>query len=203
MLTLKTEPRDLAFSSGELNKFRSTGKIPANVYSKDLAPTAVFFNQIEFEKIFSAEGKVFEIMLDGNKILINAKEIQLNPVSKDILHVDFVKLNKGEITDVLVPVMTKNSAIGEKSGGLISIHQEKIKVSGIPSKIPSHLEVDISNLEINHSILIKDIVLLKGITIHESEDFETTIISCHPPRHQPTDVETKKDEVEPELVSES
>lgn len=181
MLTLSTEPRDINLSKGELNRLRKEGKIPACLYGQGMKNEDFFINKVEFEKVFNKEGKIFETEVAGKKHLTNAKEIQLSSVSHDLVHISFVKLKKGEKTTVLIPVQTIGQAAGEKNGGNVMITFEKIKVDGVPSKMPSHIEIDLTNLEIDQSIHLGDIKLPEGITLNEAEDPEQDVVSCTRP----------------------
>lgn len=198
MLTLKTQPREANLSKGELNKLRKDGKVPACLYGAGLKNENFFIDKIDFEKIFAEEGKIFETEVGGKKHLTNAKEIQLSSVAHDLVHVSFVKLRKGETTTVLIPVQLVGDAPGEKDGGNVVVTHEHIKVDGIPSKIPSHLEVDISALNMEETIHINEIKLPEGIVIHESEDPERGVVICH----RPSQSESDEEETEPELIGE-
>lgn len=178
MLILKTMPRETNLSKGELNKMRKEGRIPACLYGSKTENTNLLLNTIDFEKVFATEGKVFQIEVGKRKVLINAKEIQREPVNNNITHISFVELVKGETTSVIVPLHTTGEAIGEKSGGNVVITHEKIKIDGVPSKIPSFLEIDVTNLNLNETLHAKDIKLPKGIVLHSSENPDQGVASC-------------------------
>lgn len=181
MLVLKTQPREIGLSKGELNKLRKQGKVPACLYGAGVKNENFFIDKVEYEKIFAKEGKIFETEVAGKKHLTNAKEVQISPVMHDLVHVSFVKLRKGEKTTVVIPVQTLGTAPGEDDGGNVAIVYEKVKIDGVPSKIPSYFDVDISDLQAGGSIQLKDIKLPEGIELHETEDPEQTVVNCNRP----------------------
>lgn len=193
MLFLKTKERSEGFSKGELNKFRSRGMVPACIYGGGKDSRNVFVNSIEFKKVFSKEGKVFQLELGNEKLTINTKEIQRSPIKGTIIHISFLELKKGDKTTVSLPIKATGSAAGEKEGGLIQISYGFVKVDGVPSKIPSDIEVNVESLGLNDILCLKDIRLPEGITLGQDEDPMQTVITCkQPTQHAPEDLEEKE-----------
>lgn len=83
-----------------------------------------------------------------------------------MLHCDFMEMSDTKEAKVSLAVKLKGQAAGIKAGGILSQPLRKLRVRGLPSALPEHLEVDITNLEINHSIHVSDLQF-PGITIAE------------------------------------
>ncbi len=179
MTTLKTETRELGLSSGDLNKFRKQGRIPAVVYGKDLSPSkSVWVNQIDFMKAYHDTGKIMEMSVDGKTEMVNAKVIDRGPMGT-LMHINFHQLKRGQKTMVKVPLHADGEAKGVKNGGILSWSHETIQIEGVPKDIPESIHVDISALEIGATLHASEIKLPKGLTL--VDDAEMAILSIQAP----------------------
>lgn len=178
---LSAESRDLSYTKGELNKLRKIGKVPAVLFGKGMKSLPLFVNLIEFRKAAS-HGKIFELKAGEKKHLINAKNIQTNAIGNVVLHIDFLKLSRNVETTVNVPVVLKGEAKGLKAGGLIQIIEENIEVTGIPKNIPESIIIDVTDLDVNESIIAEEIKLGAGIKLEVAPD--KTIVTCSMPKVQ-------------------
>lgn len=119
--------------------------------------------------IFTPELNGVEIEMGGKKVLAMVKDKQFHPVTDDILHVDFVELNENEEAAADLTLRLVGQAIGVRKGGKLSQNLRKVRVSGLPAKIPGHLELNIADLDINKSIHVSDLSF-EGLTVLENED---------------------------------
>lgn len=179
MTTLKTETRELGLSSGELNRFRKQGRIPAVVYGKGLSESkSVWVNQVDFMKVYHETGKIMEMSVDGKTEMVNAKVLDRGPMGS-LMHVNFHQLKRGQKTMVRVPLHSEGEAKGVKDGGILSWSHETIQLEGVPKDIPESITIDISALEIGGVIHASDIKLAKGLTL--MDEGEMTILSIQAP----------------------
>lgn len=116
--------------------------------------------------VFTPESYRIELDIDGEKRMALLHDKQFHPVSDAILHCDFMEMSDTKEAKVSLAVKLKGQAAGIKAGGILSQPLRKLRVRGLPSALPEHLEVDITNLEINHSIHVSDLKF-PGITIAE------------------------------------
>ena len=116
--------------------------------------------------VFTPEAYRIELDIDGEKRMAMLHEKQFHPVSDAILHCDFMEMSENKEAKVSLAVKLKGQAAGIKAGGILSQPMRKVRVKGLPSALPEHLEVDITNLELNHSIHVSDLDF-PGITIAE------------------------------------
>jgi large subunit ribosomal protein L25 len=177
---LEVKNRELGFSKGELNKWRKKGIVPAILFGKGIESIPLFVDLLKFQKAFKEHGKIFEIQLGSEKHLINAKKFTKNALGNTVLHIDFYKLKKGQKTTVEIPVHTIGDAIGEKEGGIISLTMNTIKVTAVPSKVPEHIDVDVTELAIGDVIHVKDLPKIADVEF-EAED-DATVVSCAAPK---------------------
>jgi large subunit ribosomal protein L25 len=108
------------------------------------------------------------------------KELQIDPVSRKFLHVDFCEIDMEHAITVDVPIHFKGEAIGIDNGGDLHHIRREIKVSCLFTVLPEFVEVDISGLGIGDSIKVQDIKLPDGVNVLDPHD--TIIASVTAPR---------------------
>ena len=167
---------------------RRTNLIPGVVYGGGKEPTAISIDRKSFERIsrlHRGATVIFHLnVMEGTKKLRDysaiTKEMQFNPVSDDILHIDFHRISLTEKIQVEVSVVPKGDAIGVKQdGGSLDQHIWKLDVICLPTEIPHHIEVEVSHLKIDDKIFVKELKLPAGVTTkHDPEDI---VVSVAPP----------------------
>lgn len=110
-----------------------------------------------------------EIELDGKKVLAMVQEKQFHPVTDEILHVDFVELDEKAEATASLSVRLVGQPIGVRKGGKLSHTLRKLRVSGLPGKLPGHIDLDIAELDINNSIHVSD-MNVDGLTFLDNEE---------------------------------
>ncbi|HRT52934.1 MAG TPA: 50S ribosomal protein L25, partial [Flavobacteriales bacterium] len=109
---------------------------------------------------------VYAFLIEGDKRMALLHEKQFHPVTDAIIHCDFVEMSENKEARVSLAVKLKGQSVGVKKGGILSQPLRKVRVKGLPGSLPESLEVDITNLELNHSIHVSDLKF-PGITIAE------------------------------------
>lgn len=167
----------------DLNKFRREGFIPAVIYGEGQIGTNILLKNIDFLKQYKksiGEAAVFELNLEGKKINVFIKDKQIHPVSRELVHIDFVELHQGKPVTLSVPIHYIGVAKGTKEGGLLELLHRKMEISCLPKDIPEEIEIDVSNLGIGESIHFRDIQLAENITSSMSDI--TTLAAVRAPK---------------------
>jgi large subunit ribosomal protein L25 len=166
--TLPASVRDRA-GKGVARALRREGKIPAVVYSKkgEAMSLVMPLKEVTLEyKRGRFRSRLIEIKLDNNQtIQALPKELQFHPVTDVIEHVDFMRVEKGTAIRVQVPVhcIGQDKSVGIKRGGVLNIVRHEIEFTCLPEAIPTHIEVNVQDMDIGHSIHIGDIKLPAGV----------------------------------------
>lgn len=182
-LTLNVTPR--TETGKALEELRTNGFIPAVLYGREVAPTMLTINYLDFSRAFKSAGEstLVELSVGGKKsVNVLIHEVTTHPVSGRFVHVDFYQVNmKEEIeTDIPLEFVGESAAVKALSGVLVR-SLEEVKVKCLPSDLPHALSVDLSKLAtFDDAIKIKDIVLPKGVEM--LDDVETVIATVAPPR---------------------
>ena len=185
--------------------------VPAIVYGgKKKGPTVIKVNRGAYEHVMryhQGQSVVFHLnVMEGEKKLRDyaaiVKEEQHDPVSDDLVHIDFHRISLTEELEVKVPVVTKGEAAGVKNdGGSLDHTIWELDVICLPTNIPEKVTIDVTELEIGDAIHIKDIVLPEGVKTNH--DPEAVLVSVVPPMKEvEVPAEGEDVDIEPEVIKE-
>jgi len=190
---------------GPARASRRDGKIPGVVYGHGQPAVSVTVDQKEFiNAIRHVEGGNMIVALkltNGEKTAL-VREVQLDPISHDIIHLDFQEVSLTETVRVQVAVHFTGLAIGVKDGGgILETIARQVEVECLATAIPNFLEADVSALEVGDSLHASDLKLPEGVTLLTEAD--QTIATCVPPTvyEAPVAAEAAPAATEPELVA--
>ncbi len=180
LLKLKAKLREFA-GDGPARVLRRKGDIPAVLYGPGKDTVLLSVSTKELEDILK-KAKVGQVLLSieiQNGALHSRtamiKELQIHPVSRKFLHVDFYEISMDRKIKVKIPVVTKGVAKGIDFGGMLQVIKREIEVLCLPVGIPESIEVNITELNIGDSIHVKDLVLPQGVEI--PADVNYTIVT--------------------------
>ncbi len=169
---------------GVARKLRAAGRVPAVVYGHAREPQALSLPTRELEKLLGsiATGStVVELTLGGATTKTLIREVQRHPFKKQILHVDFQELGAGEKVTVEIPLVFVGTPEGVRlSGALLEQILHSIEVLVDPANIPNHIDVDVTNLAMGHSLHVRELVLPAGLEVLSDED--ATVCAVVAPR---------------------
>lgn len=176
---LKVDSR-LKHGTSLSKKLRSQGRIPAVFYGKDILKH-YSVDDSKFRALMRSSGgtlSLIELQDDsGDKELALLKDIQIDSVKDNILHLDFVQVTRGQTLETKIPLELVGESIGVKSmGGILEFHQSEILVRCRPSQLPKGLELDISGLDLGDSLQIRNLPVIEGVEY--VADSESNIVTC-------------------------
>jgi large subunit ribosomal protein L25 len=190
---------------GVARKLRAAGRIPGVIYGHAREAAPLSLNARDLDKLLSgisAGSTVVELTLGGSTTKTLIREIQRHPFKKQIMHVDFQELVAGEKVTVDVPLVFVGIPEGVRlSGALLEQIMHSIEVFADPTKIPNHIDVDVSHLAMGHSLHVRDLVLPEGIEVLSDED--ATMCAVIAPRAvvEAVAAEGAEGVAEPELIT--
>ena len=150
----------------EANRLRASGKIPAVFYGpaksgKAKDAVAVSVDPKAVMRILhsdSGANTLINLKLDGSETRVMLREYQLDPVTHHLLHADFYELAMDKAITVTVPVQVNGEAKGVKQqGGLLDFVTREIEVECLPTDIPEHIEIDVTELMMHQAIRVRDL----------------------------------------------
>jgi large subunit ribosomal protein L25 len=154
---------------GGAREVRREGRIPGIVYGGKEEPQNIALESKAVSKQIQTghfQSTIFMLDVDGHKIRVIPRGVQLDPVRDFPIHVDFMRLAKDALVTVDVPVHFLNDVAspGLKRGGVLNIVRHDIPVRCPADKIPESFEIDLTGLEIGDSIHISAVKMPEGVT---------------------------------------
>lgn len=189
---------------GAARKVRQAGDVPGVIYGHGREPMSLTVNGRELTKILSSvsSSTVIDLALDGATTKTLVREVQRHPFKKQIMHVDFQELVAGEKITVDVPLRFIGVPEGVRLGGGVmeeTLHALTIFVD--PANIPDHIDVDVSKLQLGHSIHVRDLALPEGVEPQHDEDQTLCVLAAPRAVVEAVAAETvEPGAVEPELI---
>ena len=156
-------------------RLRAAGKVPAVVYGGHREPVAI---EVDLKTITDFINKsdhgvrsIFLLKMAGSDQQRHTmiKDIQINPISRKMTHIDFVRVVMDEKVRVAVPIHLNGQSIGVKEGGLLDWQIRELHVECLPGQIPDKIEVDIASLGVHHYIRVSDLKL-EGLRVFDDRD---------------------------------
>ena len=165
---------------GISRQLRSADMVPGVVYGKGMDPMAISIKYRELQAAMAGEGgqnNLITLVGGGNldQCMAIIVDLQRDTLKGTYRHVDLHRINMNETLRVTVPIVLKGAAIGVKEGGLLDLAHHELHVECLPGSIPDHIEIDITDLAMAHSIHVSDIVVPEGVKILDNP--KTPIVS--------------------------
>ncbi|MBE2249188.1 MAG: 50S ribosomal protein L25/general stress protein Ctc [Myxococcus sp.] len=185
-MSLETRPLNAKIRTGAGKGFarrtRAAGLVPAVVYGPHLEkPLNIAVDAKETKAAIRTPkhmNTVLGLNVDGKQITVLLKEFQLDPVSKELLHVDFIDVRENEQVKVKIPLVLVGKAEGVTNGGILSQIRRDLEVWSLPGAIPEKIEADVTALKIASSLHINEVKLPAGVTVKSSHNFTIAVVTA-------------------------
>lgn len=188
------------FRKSVLHQLRKQGNIPSVVYGKHEESKSIAVKNVDLIKIIKEVGRNGIISLDvnGHSQDVILEDYQYNPINHEVLHADFLHINMSTEIHAHVHVTLNGNPKGVEEGGVLQQSLHELSITAKPKEIPETIEVDISNIQVNHAIKISDIRKnYSNITInHEDEEVIVTLLA--PRMENEINEDEQQDETSPE-----
>ena len=137
-----------------LKAMRNNGEIPAVLYGGEKVTHFAVTQDAVRKLVYTPEIYAVELTIDGNKTMAVVKDIQFQPVTDEIVHMDFLEVSNNKAIVMEVPVVLEGHAEGVKAGGKLSLQMRKLKVKAIYDQIPEKLVINVDNLGLGKTIQV-------------------------------------------------
>src|ERR671916_1552143 len=178
-IALKAETGRTTGSSAS-RRLRATGKVPAVLYGRGAEPQAITVDWRELRTALTSDkglNALLTLQVGSKKTTALVKEMQRHPVRRDVLHVDFLSVDVDVAITTDVPIVLEGEAtLVLREQGVVDQVLNALVIQAKPDAIPGHIEVDVSELEIGHTITVADLVLPEGVTTEV--DPEETVVTA-------------------------
>ncbi|GAB4218876.1 MAG: hypothetical protein Fur009_2210 [Candidatus Microgenomates bacterium] len=180
-ITLSAQIRNLIGKKAK--KLRKQGLIPANIFGTDFKSQSISVNKKDFFKVYkiAKETGIVYLKLEKQELPVLIKNIQKHPLTGEVIHVDFRKIDLKKKIETEVPIKTigESEAVNQK-GGVLLVQSDLIIIEALPEDIPQEIEIDISILkEIGQDIKVADLPKSDKYTIKTQSDKVLVSIVAH------------------------
>jgi large subunit ribosomal protein L25 len=188
-------------------KLRAQGKVPAVVYGGHRDPVAIEVDRKAVSELIQKSDhgirSIFLLKMAGTEQQRHAmiKEVTIDPISRKMIHIDFVRVVMDEKVRVTVPVHVVGTSIGVKEGGLLDFQVRDLHAECLPNQIPDSVDVDVTSLGVHEYIRVKDLKLPEGVRV--LDDPERVVVGVTVARAEVVEtpvVEAGVTPAEPEVI---
>lgn len=202
-VTLEVSRRE-STGKGVARKLRSAGRIPAVVYGGHKEPVAIEVDRKSLSELIkkSEHGvrSIFLLKMTGSDQQRHAmiKDMQLDPISRRLTHIDFVRVVMDEKIKVTIPVHLSGLAIGVKEGGILDWQVRELHVECLPNAIPDAIEVDVTPLGAHDYLHVRDLNFPEGVKV--LDDPERIVVGVTHAKAEVVEPTAEVAVAEPEVV---
>jgi large subunit ribosomal protein L25 len=153
---------------GVARKLRASGRVPGILYGHRMEPVALTVDSRSLYHVLhtgAGSNVLVDLVIDGKTHLAMPREIQQNHIKGQLVHVDFLAVNRNETIAIDVPIREVGEAPGVKAGGVVEHHLFELHVECLPRDVPEAIDVDVSRLELGDALRVADVQAPDGVTI--------------------------------------
>jgi len=175
---LEIEPRE-KLGTGSTRALRKAGKIPINYYYHGEKNKNFSIEKKAFYQAFRSGQHVFQMKVNNEEVYIMIKALQYHPVTEEIMHLDLMRVRRGQKMVFNLPLIFEGDSLGVSEGGILSQLINSVEIECLPTEVPENISVDVSNMEMNSVMTAADISIPDGMNL--TTPGETTIATISPP----------------------
>ena len=181
---------------GASRRMRRAGKAPGIVYGGTAQPTPI---ELDHNALFHAlrsetfHSSILTMKLDGTATKVLLRDVQMHPFRNEILHVDFQRIDENKKMHMKVPLHFVNAELSpavKLSGAIVSHVSTDLDIACLPKDLPAFIEIDLSALEVGHSMHVSAVKLPAGVTVVTRGRTDLVVAAAIVPRAQ---VETEEE----------
>lgn len=169
---------------GAARKTRLQGRVPGILYGHGQEPVMFDLEGHKFdlalEKSPYGRNQVFSVAGVDRDVQVLIKELQVHPVTRNILHVDFIEVRETDRVKVEVEVKHVGKAVGQSAGGTLQLLKRTVSVMCPPADIPAEIVVDVTPLQIGEDVTVGSLPVAEGVV--PLGDPKVVVLTVKPPR---------------------
>jgi large subunit ribosomal protein L25 len=155
---------------GASRRLRKSGRAPGVVYGGTVAPTPI---ELDHNALIHAlrneafHSSILTMKLDGSGTQVLLRDVQMHPFRHEILHIDFQRIDPSRRIHMKVPLHFVNDAVSpavKEHGAVVSHVMNELDISCLPKDLPEFIEIDLSTLDVGHSLHVSGVKLPQGVT---------------------------------------
>ncbi|MGZ5554504.1 MAG: 50S ribosomal protein L25 [Candidatus Aminicenantales bacterium] len=179
-IVVKTEKRQ-GLGTNAARRLRAQGFVPAVLYGESMETLPLVLSKkdiVQILRLESGENTIFKVAVDADAYDTMIKEMQIDPSTDELLHVDLIRIAMDKPIRVTVPIVHHGEPFGVKTeGGFIDFVTREVEVECLPKDIPESLEIDISELHIHQAFKVEAMPVPAGIKVLTDPNTALVLVS--------------------------
>lgn len=155
---------------GPIRRLRGEGLVPGILYGLGRPNLPLKIPTGELTRFLDNPSHLVELHMGDKARQAIVREVQVDPLTDAILHVDFHRVEEGAEVEDHVRIVYKGTAIGTTKGGVFQALEEALFIRSTPRDLPAEFLVDVAHLEFGDAVLARDVALPKGVTLLTAEE---------------------------------
>ena len=206
-ITIKAQKRE-QLGKNACHRLRREGRVPAVIYGEGADSQPLIVDKKDFLAILkseSGENTLFKVGFEAELLDAMIKDLQTDPATDELLHVDLIRISMDKAIRVSVNVLLKGEPVGVKAeGGFVDFITRQVEVECLPKDIPESLDLDISQLHLHQSAKIADLAAPAGVKLMGEPNQVLVIIEL--PKEEvvkeaaPEEAAVAEEKAEPEVI---
>ncbi|MDJ0974169.1 MAG: 50S ribosomal protein L25 [Planctomycetota bacterium] len=174
---------------GPIGRLRRAGNVPGNLYGLGRPNVHLTIPGDELARFFDGPSNLVELRMGDKGRQAIVREVQIDPLTDEILHVDFLRVDEDAEIENLVRLTYKGTAIGTTKGGVFQALEEAIAIRSKPKDLPSELIIEIAGLELGDGVHAGDVELPSGVTLVSAAEMLLAQVTTPKVTAEPTEEE--------------
>jgi large subunit ribosomal protein L25 len=200
-MQIEVQPREETGKNAN-RRARAAGKIPAVVYGGGKESVAIQIDRktlLDTMKGHGGENPIFLLKLGDKERHAMIRNMEVDPVSRQVIHIDFQRVVMDQKIRVTVPVELVGTAVGVKTeGGMLDFVTRDVHVECLPGEIPKHVDCDVTDVHVGQHVAAKDLKLPQGVVLLDDPD--KVILSLGHGRLETAEEAAAAERAEPEVI---
>lgn len=177
------------------NRLRREGLVPGNVYGLGRPSFKVQLHPRRIDEVLrlkTGQNTILTLQMANRDVKrdVMIRELQRDPITDNVIHVDFVRIDPTKPVQVPVPIHFEGVPVGVRlEGGVLDLIAREVDVECLPDAIPAQLDVDVSELHLNQHVSVSDLDPGEGVTILEDEQAVIAVVAAPKVEEEPVDEE--------------
>jgi large subunit ribosomal protein L25 len=171
---IRVEPRDPEKNKGTgtrvARRLRKRGLIPGVIYGHKQAIVPITLTRDDVVRMIKTPGRLADLDVHGTAETVLIRDVQWDHLGKEVLHLDFARVSAEEMIDTEVALESRGVAAGIAAGGVFEHLVHSLKIRCRAGSIPESLKMDVSHLQVDQGVHVRDLVLPEDVTVSADPD---------------------------------
>jgi large subunit ribosomal protein L25 len=201
---IRVEPREPEKNKGTgtrvARRLRAAGHVPAVIYGHKQAVVPVTLSRDDARRMIKKPGQLADLDLNGTTETVLIRDVQWDHIGKEILHLDFARVSAEEMIETEVSLEVRGLAAGIAAGGILEHLVHSLRITCRAGAIPESLKADVSHLQVDEGIHVRDLTLPPDVTVNADPDLLLIHVVMRAKEEEPAPEPAADAATQPEVI---